>query len=1227
MLKTPLVRIALLALLVFLFQVTRVLAGTTGVLTGNVILEDGTPVAGVNVTASSPSQAITTKTDSTGHFAFVSLVPDTYTVTVSGTDIETRSQPGLTVIADNTRTVTLKTKKVKTLGVVTVRGAVELVKPGTTADVYSINPTTAEAVETLGGGGGQGNAYSAIATVPGAVVPPNQYGWFQTVYVRGGDYDQIGYEFDGVPVLRTYDNYPTTNVTTLGQQELQVYTGAEPTNSQQQGLAGYINQVIKSGTYPAQGMVSAGITSPGFANNESIEYGGASPNRSFSYYLGFSGYDTSPHLLDNSDGAGVTSQWGTPWAFTLFPTGIGCAAGSPAIGVPGCYPSGVAPGGYVLAPYASSRLAGITDRENLINLHFGIPHHRDAGRDDIQLLYDWSELWTYGRMSAQDFGAANLELLNCEVGNTSACSGPGSLPAFLYANTVLYTGPLNAPFVPSSSSPSLFVNYTFPNQGNTGTAFSPSAVPSTYREGIENGLSIVKLQYQKNFSSNAYLRIYGYSFYSTWLDTGPECTDTFFVCVALPDYELANHSRGVSVTYANQFTPKHLVTIQGSLFASHDYRMNNYTGTFAGPAKFIRLVDSNNPDDGICYHRIKDSSGTVIGVSPVSCNTSAASGFSVFAGALGAIPPAPAFTCGSGPCEWLAVEDNANGGANLEKPQFVNASITDQFKPNEKWLFNFGVRYDRYSYKGSNTDVAPGPHNGSARLFWFNAWNQGSCVSPVPGSQPFQKSGDPSLPCPAGSIPATITDLPGFTETYTVWQPRIGGTYTIDPDNVLRFNYGRYAEEPNSAFQQYNLLQQNLPRYDGSNFYAVGFNTTSHRVPPATSDNVDASWEHRFKNSDTSFKLTPYLRKTQGQIQNFFLNQKQNFVSGLNCCNLTASGVEFTMAKGDFSRNGWSGELSYTYTSEYERYNRGRNNSTAISGLNLAIAQYNAYTSACAGNTTNPLCGGGLDTNGAVPMACYSAGSPVACSPGAVANPYWNAPPQPLFDENANYKVFSLIGSALESNVNAITIPHAATLIVNYRKDKLAFTPAFQFFGGGWYGAPLESRGIDPASGCTPVPPAATCTGTLGSGPVPPTDPRYPYGAAGGSPYDATVTIGTIAIPDPFTAKFDNFGAFRAPNQFLAHMQITYAATPRVTYKLNLNNLVSTCFGGDRKPWTIYSDRRVCGYILPGQAVPLPYVGNVYNPGVTFQPEVQFPYQQSFGTQPFNATFNISVKL
>ena len=46
----------------------------------------------------------------------------------------------------------------------------------------------------------------------------------------------------------------------------------------------------------------------------------------------------------------------------------------------------------------------LSDRENVLNFHFGIPHKYDSGKDDIQILYDnffyqtqaWDNLSTFG---------------------------------------------------------------------------------------------------------------------------------------------------------------------------------------------------------------------------------------------------------------------------------------------------------------------------------------------------------------------------------------------------------------------------------------------------------------------------------------------------------------------------------------------------------------------------------------------------------------------------------------------------------------------------------------------------------------------------------------------------------------------------------------------------------------------------------------------------------------
>src|SRR6185437_10843485 len=171
------------------FQPLPALAGTTGVVSGTVRIETGEPVANASVTANSASQTSTVQSDAAGRFVFLSLQPDTYTVSADKSGYDPVSVPGITVFADQTRTVTLTTRKsLRTIASVTSQATRALVRPGTTSDVYSVDPGTARQAAVLGGGGNLNNAYSAIASVPGAYVPQGQQGYGQALYIRGGDY-------------------------------------------------------------------------------------------------------------------------------------------------------------------------------------------------------------------------------------------------------------------------------------------------------------------------------------------------------------------------------------------------------------------------------------------------------------------------------------------------------------------------------------------------------------------------------------------------------------------------------------------------------------------------------------------------------------------------------------------------------------------------------------------------------------------------------------------------------------------------------------------------------------------------------------------------------------------------------------------------------------------------------------------------------------------------------
>ena len=185
---------AALAFTFVLGQVTWALAGTTGNVSGTVTDESGAPVSGVAIRAVSASQTVAATTDARGAFTFLNLQPDTYTLSVEKDGYNPISYSGVTVFADQTLTLSFKlTKALKTIAKVSARAAGNLVKAGTTSDVYSVNEATSKQLASASGGYNLDNAYSAIASQPGVYQGVGSSNFGQVFYIRGSSYGQVGY--------------------------------------------------------------------------------------------------------------------------------------------------------------------------------------------------------------------------------------------------------------------------------------------------------------------------------------------------------------------------------------------------------------------------------------------------------------------------------------------------------------------------------------------------------------------------------------------------------------------------------------------------------------------------------------------------------------------------------------------------------------------------------------------------------------------------------------------------------------------------------------------------------------------------------------------------------------------------------------------------------------------------------------------------------------------------
>ena len=909
------------------------------------------------------------------------------------------------------------------------------------------------------------------------------------------------------------------------------------------------------------------------------------------------------------------------------------------------------------------------DREAVVNLHFGIPH-KNGTKDDIQLLYDNSWIFSPFQTAWTDWGSAQGNVSAGTASHTAVRTAPTRDRTFRTASrrrlprirarscraSLNPTSPVRTPRARTSirrfttvqwersSAPTTSTqvnNYYFPNSPSSRAPYA--TIAANNRDSYNNSSSIFKVQYQKNFGSNAFARIYGYTFYSDWLQNGADGTLQNFVGSVSPNYDLITHTRGVVGSFVDQLNAQNLLNFTAGYIFANTVRWNNsfyLTGPpFASPTRVGIAVSSVNPLSGLCYAPQTSSSGGVVvgAMTPIYCGSSHVAAYQLPTPSLGNLnlapnyaPVAPSsggpgspgvtlnnigqFTCGGAPCEFYTVNNGMQGAYNTVAPAFSNFELQDTWKPSERFNINGGIRWDDYIYHLSDTTIPAGPEpqavSAAPRQLWQNSYNLFHCIqngSVFTVSTPTNQGG-----CPSGATPMNVSVQSPGNESYNVWQPRIGATYTFDPLDVVRGSWGEYAQPSSSAFQQYNNAGYNLPNLSPNTaFYPLGYFDPAHQVFPEISYNLDLSWEHQQKNSDISWKLTPFLRKTKNELYTVLLDPKTNFSSAINVGNLTASGLEFLLRKGDFSRNGLAGQLAYTYTYGTVKFNSLPTGGTVLDGVNQAIVQYNAYTSFCANHPHNGMCSQNgqpvLPTNGVTAAPCYGPSStsssvqvPVPCgAKGAIANPYWTATPQGLYDPGASYIAYNqLPGTGVASVSSSYIVPHVATLLVNYKHDRLAITPALQMTAGGRYGSPVQGQGVDPVS----------CLGSLpGNANL---DPRYTNGAVGGRPYDASTCTGNIVTPNFQSGRFDNFGQYVEPTAIALSMQATYDVSSKLTLRMTAANLYTTCFGGTKMPWTNvpYSPQAGCWY-----GTPAAYIGNFYNPGDNVQQLVKNAYAPQFG--------------
>jgi Carboxypeptidase regulatory-like domain/TonB dependent receptor len=1173
-------------------------AGTTGILLGTVTDDNGAPVADAVVTVASPSQTATTKTDAKGAFTFVSLAPDTYAVSIAHAGFDPLTINGISIFADQTQKLPFRLKKsLRTIASVQSRSNLDEVRSGTITDVYSVNPAVTRAAAPIGGGGSLNNAYSAIASQPGSFVPPGQMGVNQTVYIRGGNYDQIGYEYDGVPMNRSFDNYPAHSASTLGQQELQIYAGGGGASTNATGLAGFINQVVKTGTFPGYGNVSGMVGGPTFYHDTSVEAGGSTPDRMFSYYVGISGYNQAFRYFDNSNGAGLTSEFPytigpnndttfLPFYPAVYPSCNPTTADYTNPLAPTNYPPkkgqlSADPGCFSFLPPQYANVSFLEGREAVVNLHFGIPHKNDGGHDDIQLLYTSSAQYRQYYSGVDDSG---LPYINGLVKN-GFIQQPQWPDYYTYKAGTQFLAPATTPpaayYFPGSPT-NRCANVTgVPQSCPDGTV---AALPDDYRGGRWDTASIMKLQYQKNFGSNAYLRAFGYLFYS-YTDRSDATGKGIGSGFGATNYEytLNSHTSGMQLDFGDQMSSTNLLTASANYLSSATLRLQNFNDFNTGGQQVSNLT---NGQECFAFRTGVAESGKVIAQGdPAPCNDpisqgdfeSPTNGQSQHPCTTGRIGPAtPACKDGA---SWLLTYTGNQGLVNNVSPAFTNLALTDDYRPTDKLDISMGLKYSLDNFTLGSTGQ-PG------KDFWFTAAQNEFCYNPVTFNvvlipQPPQDDSSvnplPVKRCPIdrssgtpvqtvhpdgknGHILLSNNYPPVYSQNY--WQPRIGMTFTVNPNTVFRVSAGRYAQEPQNYEVQYNSEEENLAS-EIVGFLPYGFDTPFHNAQPQYSNNYDISYERRFKGTDMSIKVTPYYRYATQQLDENVDIPTLLASPALNAGTEVSDGVEFQFTKGDFNRNGVAAVFSYTYLNSVEKWNNYQGVPiNAVDPYNQAIQEFNALTGA----------GGGSQ--------CYVSNSNTyrpdpTCTTRhgynhPISNPYFHMPPQALLNKNAWYD------TGLQF---PYTVPNVFALILNYKHNRFSITPAITLNEGSTYGTPEDVQGIDPR----------TCSVNQGAHGLPTNNPLAADYTSCGS---AATPTGSLYIPNPQTGTFDSFGQYRQPWQLNIGLQLHYDFSNRLSGNLTVANLSNYCFGGSRTPWSSKypADGNVCGYI----SNPF-YISNFYN--------------------------------
>ncbi len=258
-------------------------AGTTGTISGTVTAKQtGLPLAGVKVTAASPTGTYLATTDAKGFYSLTGLTTDTFTLSFELVGFQSSTVTGITVYADQVQDVkAVLEKSLSTISKITARSPGGAFQPKQTQDTYTV---TADQIETIQGRPDSISESNLLVSLPGATYDSSGY-----PVLRGGRENEEGFQFEGIDYT---DAFTAQFVNSLALNpsigSLQLTPGSGDASTGNAGT-GTINLISKRGTYPAEGSFQATIQGPDYDHELGLEYGFATQNGRFSNYFAYQG--------------------------------------------------------------------------------------------------------------------------------------------------------------------------------------------------------------------------------------------------------------------------------------------------------------------------------------------------------------------------------------------------------------------------------------------------------------------------------------------------------------------------------------------------------------------------------------------------------------------------------------------------------------------------------------------------------------------------------------------------------------------------------------------------------------------------------------------------------------------------------------------------------------------------------------------------------------------------